>query len=468
MTERSKYLLKNIGVLTISNLISKVMVFVLVPLYTSVLSSEDVGIYDLAYSSIQLTFPIFSFNIIDAIMRFSLDETKKTEEVAVIGAKYIIISSIISALVLCVIARTNLFPDFRMYIGLIFLYYCVNAVYQYMFQLAKGMGYVSAMGIAGVIGTATMLISNIIFLLDFRCGLNGFFIANILGLFFPVIYLASRMGIWKIIIVKKCNISLEQEMLIYCIPLIVTSIGWWVNSASDKYVVSIICGVAATGILSVSYKIPSILNTLLYIFTQAWHISAVKEYGHDNTPEFYGKTLVILNSLMAISCSLLILFVRPLGKLLFRNDFFLAWQYVPYLLIATVINAASAILGPVLAAKKDSKSMAISAIYGAGINIVMNMFLVYLIGVQGATIATILSSLIIYLVRKHALGAEVLIDRYVCVIISWVILMIQATIEIYTKFFWFEILLLFVLIILFKAEIVMTIIFLKNVVKKDK
>ncbi|MFQ8954789.1 MAG: polysaccharide biosynthesis C-terminal domain-containing protein [Mediterraneibacter gnavus] len=44
--------------------------------------------------------------------------------------------------------------------------------------------------------------------------------------------------------------------------------------------------------------------------------------------------------------------------------------------------------------------MAKSAIYGMIANIVFNILLVYVIGMQGATIATLASSCIIYISRK--------------------------------------------------------------------
>lgn len=66
-------------------------------------------------------------------------------------------------------------------------------------------------------------------------------------------------------------------MLLYSMPLIATALGWWVNNTLDKYAVAFLCGVAANGLLSVSYKIPSILNVAQQIFIQAWQISAIKE-----------------------------------------------------------------------------------------------------------------------------------------------------------------------------------------------
>ena len=52
------YLIKNIGVLTLSNLGSKILAFLLIPLYTSVLSTEQYGVFDLAQTTVSLCIPI--------------------------------------------------------------------------------------------------------------------------------------------------------------------------------------------------------------------------------------------------------------------------------------------------------------------------------------------------------------------------------------------------------------------------
>lgn len=198
----------------------------------------------------------------------------------------------------------------------------------------------------------------------------------------------------------------EREMLIYSVPLIATVVGWWVNSCADKYIVTFILGISANGLLSVSYKIPQIINTIQGIFTQAWQISAIKEYGSSDTADFYGKTFIVINLMMCIVCSFLIFMTRPLAYILYANDFYEAWKYVPFLLVSSVLNCASGLLGPILSAKKNSKAMMWSAIVGAVANIIMNIVFVNLTGIQGATFATLVSSYIIYIIRKYAVGED--------------------------------------------------------------
>lgn len=442
---RSKYFLKNMGILTVSNFASKILVFLLVPLYTSVLSTAQYGTYDLSVSTATLLYPVLTLNVVDAVMRFSMDKNYSKKSIASIGIVYIGISCLLFGLGMILMEQLNIFPQIKGLEILILLYYVSYVFYQYMIQFAKGLEYVKYMGIAGVISTAVTLSTNILFLLVFRWGLNGFFLANILAQVLSSVYLAIKINLGKYIRYSSINKELNKEMLIYCVPLIATTLGWWVNSTSDRYVVTFICGIAANGLLSVSYKIPQIINTLQGIFIQAWQISAIKEYGEQDTAKFYGKTFSWINMLMCTACSWLIILTRPVASILYANDFYQAWQYVPFLLIASVLNSASGMLGPILAAKKDSKAMMWSAIIGAVANIIMNIGFVYLIGIQGATIATTICSYIIYGIRKKAVGPEIEIRYYGKILTTWVLLCIQAGTEIYLKSYLTETIIMIVL-----------------------
>ena len=98
MNQRYKYLLKDTGLLTISNFASKVLVFLLVPLYTSVLSTEEYGIYDLIVSTVSLLYPLLTLNIVDAVMRFTMDKDVDKKQVAYIGIRYVGISVLVIAM----------------------------------------------------------------------------------------------------------------------------------------------------------------------------------------------------------------------------------------------------------------------------------------------------------------------------------------------------------------------------------
>lgn len=425
MNQRVKYLFKNLSLLTLSNFSSKILVFLLVPLYTSILTTEEYGIFDLGISTVSLLFPILTLNIVDSVLRFSMERGNSKEDIAIIGTKSIAISIVLAGIVIFFMRIFGMFKGMEIYL---FFYYVSYSFNQLLIQFSKGLDKVFDMAIAGVIGTFSMIVLNILFLVICKIGFVGFFMANILSQTIPACYLFIRLKFWKYIVTYKENKQLKKKMFIYCIPLIATALGWWVNNTLDKYAVTIMCGIAANGLLSVAYKIPSILNAIQSIFTQAWQISAIKEYGESDTATFYGKTFSIVNMLMCAACAWLIILTKPLATILYAKDFFNAWLYVPFLLISSVLNCAAGLLGSILSAKKNTNVMMWSAIIGALFNAFFNIVLIYFIGIQGATIDTFISSAIIYIVRRIGVGKDIIIeDKYY---LTWGLLIIQALVEI--------------------------------------
>ena len=137
--KKSEYLLKNMGILTLSNFASKILVFLLVPIYTSILSTEEYGSYDLAVSTATLLFPILTLNIVDAVMRFSMDKDYSKEKIACIGMKFISFSVILFGLGMFILDRFLLLPDIHGLELFVFLYYSSYAFNQFLIQFAKGL-----------------------------------------------------------------------------------------------------------------------------------------------------------------------------------------------------------------------------------------------------------------------------------------------------------------------------------------
>ena len=68
--KKYNYLLKNIGLLTLSSFASKILSFLLVPLYTSILTTKQYGIYDMFNTTVMLLLPLITIDIVDAVLRF--------------------------------------------------------------------------------------------------------------------------------------------------------------------------------------------------------------------------------------------------------------------------------------------------------------------------------------------------------------------------------------------------------------
>ena len=397
---KSGELMKNTSILVIGNFSSKVLVFLLVPLYTAVLSKEDVGSFDLIHNTASLMLPILTLNVADAVLRFPLDDNSDNIGIIRIGLWITLISCIPIA-----VAQWIPVAPWHNLAGINWLtaLYATQALSSLLSLFARGTQNLRDVAVAGVIGTVVMLITNILMLLVWRMGLNGYFLAFILSNVTSAGYLTLRLRKQLFGRMSSDVRELTKEMLKYSLPLALTPIGWWFINTSDRYVVTFICGVAVNGIYAVSYKIPAILNAFQGIFIQAWQISAVKEFDPIDEDGFLRRAYNIVASLMSLACSLIIATTPLIARFLFSGDFFQAWEYVPFLLIYLVANTESGMFGALLSARKDSLSITSSVLIGGVANVLLGFPLVYAIGVQGAALSSLFAGIATWLWRGKAL-----------------------------------------------------------------
>ena len=96
----SKYqkLFSNTLAMGIGQFSSKLLSFLLVPLYTSILSTEQYGVYDLIITTVTLLTPFLTLIISEAVMRFCMDKKCDQNHVLTIGVFFVLLGTIILAL----------------------------------------------------------------------------------------------------------------------------------------------------------------------------------------------------------------------------------------------------------------------------------------------------------------------------------------------------------------------------------
>lgn len=96
-------------------------------------------------------------------------------------------------------------------------------------------------------------------------------------------------------------------MLRYSIPLIPTTIFWWITSVSDRYMITVMRGSEANGIYTVANKIPTMLTLFSGVVMQAWQYEAVKHSKHSLNAQtaVYGNVWFAFSGLMFFLCSLM-------------------------------------------------------------------------------------------------------------------------------------------------------------------
>lgn len=394
-------LIKNIGILTIGNFGTKLISFFLIPLYTSILNTADYGTYDIISTTINLLLPILTLEVSSGVLRYLLDEKyrERKKTILMVGLIYSAISCVIIVLFLLINYYFHIFKIFEEFGVFFFLLYILNLIFTLFNAYAKGIDDIKSMTIASVQASLSTILLNIIFLVFLKMGLKGYFIANILGLLFPCIYYIFKLNLFEDLSDYKVDKQLSITLVKYSGPLVFNSVGWWINNASDRYIVTWLCGIQTNGIYSIAYKIPNALSMLQNIFNQAWVLSSVKEFDAEDKNNFFANTYNIYNFFMVIVCAFMILFTKIFAKILFSGDFYQAWVFVPFLLISVVFGASNGLLGGIFSATKKSTYTSITTCVGATVNIILNIVLVIAFGAIGAAVSTMISYIVVWGMR---------------------------------------------------------------------
>ena len=452
-----KYLIKNIGILTVSNFATKFLSFFLLPLYTGILSTEEYGTFDLYSTTISLLYPMLSICISDSVIRFLLERNKDKESVILISAKYVAISIVAFLFLLEANVITNAVPALNTYKIFFILMYIVTVLNSWLSGVARGQERIKDISLASIISSIGTILLNIIFLVWMKLGIVGYFLATILGTSMSIIYYVYVTNIFQSIHTVTKDYNLDKEMRKYGTGLMVNSISWWVNNSLDKYMVLYMCGIAANGLISVAYKLPTVLSMIQNLFEQAWVLSAVKKYNKEDADGFFVRTYNLYGFVMAIATSVIIMFTKILSALLFKKDFYEAWSMIPFFSIAVVFSAAAGFCGGVFAAQKRTDIISKTTFIGAIVNTILNAVLIFSFGVIGGAVATMISNAVVMIARlfyvKQQMNFQIRVVRDV---LTYSILLFQTLILLLCNSkiqYVLQLLLLVLIVLLYNKEV---------------
>lgn len=456
--DKYSYLVKNTLLFTISSFGSKILVFLLVPLYTSILSTADYGISDLITTTATLLIYIITINIADSVLRFSIDAEKNKEKYLKYGLQILLYSSIMLIIGLFLVYKVGYLKWKPQYYIFLFLQFFSLAFYQIVSNFLRAIDKVKEVAVSGIITTFITVILNIILLVLLKMGIYGYLISMVSGSFVSSLYCTWVARSYVPALFKaQVDRDTKINMRGYSIPLIFNNVSWWMNTSIDRYFVAGICGTAANGIYAVSYKIPTIMSVAHSVFSQAWNLSAIKEYDKNDSDGFFSKTYGLYNALLVLLCSLLIILNIPIAKILFSKDFFTAWEYSSVLLVSIVFSSLGGFLGSIFTAVKDTKIFAVSTVISAVINCILNAVLIPQMGTIGAAIATLIAFFFIWLIRLICTRKYIIWRMNVVKdLIAYIILITQVFIE-HTQNhgYMFQMITFGILLVVYKEQVAM-------------
>lgn len=315
---RFKTLGLNTIIFGIGNILSKVILFFLMPLYTSALSPSQYGTAELLNNSVDLIMPFVTLCLYEAVFRFSIDNENYNKVEVFSNCLRVSIQLLVLSIAICLltfIISSSVYP-------LYFLIMLIPFSFRQMFaQFTRVIGYSKDFAMSGVLNALSLVFFNLFFLKYLHLGVLGYIISIALGNFLSAFYLFSKIKLYKYINFKQADKKLVKQMLTYSLPMIPNSISWWFANISTRYILMFFKGLTTAGLFTAISKLPAIINMLSSIFQQAWQFSASKELKTSDRNSFFTNVFTLYYHLIILSCSYLITLIPFISRIILRGGF---------------------------------------------------------------------------------------------------------------------------------------------------
>ena len=195
-----KKLFSNTLIFAIGTFSSKILVFLLVPLYTHALVPKDFGIADLLMQCANLLIPIVSVAITESVIRFGLDKRYNKKTVFTTGFVVIIFGMLVLLPFMPFISMIRFVKGYGI---LLYLYVFIASIKLHFSEFVRSKQLLKLYAFNGILTTFLMLGLNILFLVVLKIGLIGYLLAIMLSDFISIIFLFIIAELYKYFSLRK-------------------------------------------------------------------------------------------------------------------------------------------------------------------------------------------------------------------------------------------------------------------------
>ncbi len=243
---------------------------------------------------------------------------------------------------------------------------------------------------------------SIALILQFGIGASGLLIAYIFALLITIIPMFKRSGIElpgiKGSVETRSNIPM---FLKYGMPLIGVNLASWILNLSDRYLIHFFYDVEQVGIYAANYDF--IFRSVNYLFTFFYFVAAPivmklwETKGLEDTQRFLRDYFLYL---MIVICPIVLFslsYYEIIGTVFLNERYHDGIIIMPYVILGSLFFSLQQLFQYPFLFKKMTKYIFYFMLFAAIINVILNIFLIPLIGIVAAAITTLISSIVLLL-----------------------------------------------------------------------
>lgn len=386
---------------TLGNLLIRSISFLLLPLYSNLISTEDFGRYSLLMAFYTIAAVFYQGGLTSALTKFYLDSEDENYRhkifsatlnlILLIGVSLTILASAFAADISNMILSSEKFSGLIL-LTLVTLF--IESLVTTILQLLKTKELSRRAVSFAAISAVTNLLLNILLVYYLGWGIRGIITAQLLSALFVFLILIPTIR-------KEYIFSFEtpivKSILSFSYPLIAAGILSTAVDVIDRFIINHYFGEQTTGIYSFSYKIALVMNVFVISMRTAWTPHSIRLFRSGIYSDIYGKVLtkiIAVSSIIFLSTSLLAgdLFNYTFnGKYLFNPSYQGGVVIIPLVLIAYGFNALAGFYATYPYIKGKSSYFFYVDLLALVFNLLFNYLLIPKFGIVGAAIATLIS-----------------------------------------------------------------------------
>ncbi len=424
--------LKNIGIVSLANVLVGLQPVLLIPILSKTLSVEDYGMWILFIVTLGLIPPLLTLGLPQTLIRFFAVEESLIKKQDGYNSFLFIVIFVASIFLIIITILENpianlLFDNEYLIVRLLALAIIVECISQLQFsffltfQLIKHHSYLRfsrALFQLLFVTIAVLLSSNLII------SITLFLIINIIFMFIIWIMIIQRIGISLPIFTHI------KKHIYFGLPLILSTASTWIVISSDRYLIAYFLGSKFVGYYGPAYDLGNI--TLLYApFALLLPPMLSKFYDEKNVTlvmDIMQKSIKYYLLLAIPACIGVSVISKPLLDLLSTSEIAINSYFItPFSALSTLLFGYYIIIIQILFLEKKTKIIGYIWIFAAIINLVLNIFLIPQLGITGAALSTLvafcsLTILVVYFTNRISdlslKNLDILKHAIKCVILS--------------------------------------------------
>lgn len=395
---------KNSLIYGLGNLSTKLVGFILLPLYTKNLTVSDYGILSILEITSQFIISIFGLSLYQAFNRWYWDKKYRNRQKSIFFTTFISLFFISGFMIFILSCFSNnlsmlLFgkTDFSYVIKIMI----TTSGLQIISVLPKTLMKLQEKSIFYSFSNLIRFIVNLLFTVYFvaflKKNVEGIYLAQLIGtiIFFAILsrYIIKNFKF-------KVELTVLKEMFLYSFPLMFASLSGIVLSVADRFCLNYLGGLSDVGEYSLGFKIANTIKVLVITSVQlAINPMIYKMIGQKGNKRFYSKIMTYFCFGVMIFVLGLSVFGKEVIKVLASSNknYWEAYKVIPIISFAILFGMLkdTSLIGLNIA--KKTRIIAITMTIISVFNIALNIVLIPHFQSIGAAIATLISQAIFFI-----------------------------------------------------------------------